>query len=59
MVATLRRLFDDPAAVAEYSHRARDYYVERLRPSARMRRLIDEVLRRRSFDVPFASAVHA
>jgi hypothetical protein len=57
MVAELRRLLDDPAAVAEYSHRARRYYVERVCPVARMRRVIDEVLECQPVEAAVA-AVH-
>jgi hypothetical protein len=44
MVALLRRLVNEPESVAEYARRANRYYLERLRPQARMRRLIDEVV---------------
>jgi hypothetical protein len=46
MVATLERLIARPDYVAEYSHRAQRYYLDKLRPQARMRSLLDEALGR-------------
>jgi hypothetical protein len=56
MLTTLNRLLDDPDAVAEYSRRTRAFYVDFVRPQARMRRLIDDVLRRTSLAQNFVTA---
>jgi hypothetical protein len=49
-----------PDDVAEYSRRAQRYYLDKLRPQARMRSLLDEALGRAPTTAPSAmvAAVH-